>query len=242
MKSILMSFLFVIIAVTAMAQYIPENFGFEIIDGRIYKNGEEVGWEKEDVTLVNGEIENPHLSQHQAYKEAVRLEIQLLVKQKNVELSALAKSYPQAKESLEELMKAHFIFAKQTKALCMKRKDTYQSYIMYLYDSYKQVEHVSPEAALKAKDIINHLYVYSNTGIGDISTIVNYFLKMSKMKTFDRFTYNVNWPYDIPREKLFLGPGYFEDLSVWYNSLVRTEELNDIQAKAIEHYYGLSNK
>lgn len=62
---------------------------------------------------------------------------------------------------------------------------------------------------------------------------------MSKIKTFDRFTYNVNWPYDIPREKLFLGPDYFEDLSAWYSSMARTEELKDIQTKAIEHYYSL---
>lgn len=177
MKKYFIWFLFFIMAAAAMAQYIPENFGFEVIDGRIYKNGEEVGWEKEDITLVNYETEDPRLSKQQAYKDAVRFEIQLLVKQRNEELSALAKSYPQAKESLEELMKAHFIFAKKTKALCAKTKDTYQPSVMYLYDSYKKVEHISPEAAVKAKDIINHLYVYSNTGIGDISTILDYFLK-----------------------------------------------------------------
>ena len=39
LKFILISFLLLIINSTAIAQILPEDFGFEIVNGKIYKNG-----------------------------------------------------------------------------------------------------------------------------------------------------------------------------------------------------------
>lgn len=240
LKFILISFLLLIINSTAIAQILPEDFGFEIVNGKIYKNGEEVGWEKEDINVRNIEIEDSLLSKQKAYKEKIYSQIKALVQEKNAQLAALSEKYPEAKDALEKLIKAHSMYAKTAKTLSAHTQDSYPAAIIYLYDSYKYVEKVSAQAAPEAKDIINHLYIYSNSGIGDISTITEYFIKMSKIKDFSMFTYNLYYPNDIPREWSFRGPDYFADLGMWYKSLTRTDELREINTKAIEHYYQLS--
>lgn len=244
LKFILISFLLLIINSTAIAQILPEDFGFEIVNGKIYKNGEEVGWEKEDINLRNIEIEDSLLSKQKAYKEKIYSQIKALVQEKNAQLAALSEKYPEAKDALEKLIKAHSMYAKTAKTLSAHTQDSYPAAIIYLYDSYKYVEKVSAQAAPEAKDIINHLYIYSKTGIADIFTITEHFIKMSKIKDFSSiFTYNYNLygpNNDIPVEWSFHGPAYFEDLTMWYKSLTRTDEVRELNFKAMEHYRQLS--
>ena len=197
-------------------------------------------WIPEHVYVVaDPSTADPRVIAQQKWKQEKLKEITALVKQKNEQLAALAQQYPQAKEELEELQKAHFVFAKKSFTLSATTQEQYPYALVYLYDTYNRVAEKSAPAAEQAQEIINHLYVYQSNAVSDAAEIVDFFFEKSKKNPEIFFVYIWNQKTDLPLSTRFRDKTYFDELLKWYNALTCREDMQKLLQESVAHWAAL---